>query len=65
MSNGWESQSNEWDGSYLHTTRVAAKRAYLEAGIEKPREQISLMEVHDCFSITELVTMEDILRDFR
>ena len=26
----------------------------------KPREEISLMEVHDCFSITELVTMEDL-----
>ncbi len=25
-----------------------------------PRRQISLMEVHDCFSITELVTMEDL-----
>jgi len=31
-----------------------------EAGISRPREQLSLMEVHDCFSITELVTMEDL-----
>ncbi|MDT4825268.1 AcCoA-C-Actrans: acetyl-CoA C-acyltransferase [compost metagenome] len=60
VSNGWEIQSNGWDGSYVHTARIAAKKAYAEAGISRPREQISLTEVHDCFSITELVTMEDL-----
>ena len=55
-SNGWEMQGTGWDGSYFHTTRIAAQRAYAEAGVTKPREQISLTEVHDCFSITELVT---------
>jgi acetyl-CoA C-acetyltransferase len=60
VSNGWEMQSNEWDGSYIHTTRIAAKRAYAEAGITNPRNDISMTEVHDCFSITELVTMEDL-----
>ncbi len=59
-SNGWEMQDIGWDGSYLHTTRIAAKRAYEEAGIDDPASQISLTEVHDCFSITELVTMEDL-----
>lgn len=60
VSNGWELQGAGWDGSCFHTTRIAAKRAYAEAGIETPREQLSLTEVHDCFSITELVTMEDL-----
>ncbi|MDR6575909.1 acetyl-CoA acetyltransferase [Pseudomonas extremaustralis] len=60
VSNGWEMQGNGWDGSYVHTTRIAARKAYAEAGITRPREQISLTEVHDCFSITELVTMEDL-----
>jgi acetyl-CoA C-acetyltransferase len=60
VSNGWEMHSNEWDGSYVHTARIAARRAYAEAGITGPREQISMTEVHDCFSITELVTMEDL-----
>jgi acetyl-CoA C-acetyltransferase len=60
VSNGWELQGAGWDGSYFHTTRVAAKKAYAEAGITNPRRQISLTEVHDCFSITELVTMEDL-----
>lgn len=46
--------------SYVHTARIAARKAYAEAGITRPRDQISMTEVHDCFSITELVTMEDL-----
>jgi acetyl-CoA C-acetyltransferase len=60
VSNGWESQGAGWSGSYFHTTRIAASRAYQEAGITKPREEIGLLEVHDCFSVTEVVTMEDL-----
>lgn len=59
-SSGRETQTVEWDGSYVATTRKAAGRAYKEAGITDPKRQISLSEVHDCFSITELVTMEDL-----
>lgn len=59
-SNGWEMHSSQWDGSYFHTARIAAKRAYEEAGIRHPRAEVSMLEVHDCFSITELVTMEDL-----
>ncbi len=57
---GVESTTQAWDGSYVRTTRMAAARAYEEAGITNPRTQLSMMEVHDCFSITELVTMEDL-----
>ena len=60
VSNGLESHHNTWDGSYFHTVRIAAKKAYAEAGITNPREEVSMMEVHDCFSVTELVTMEDL-----
>ena len=60
VSNGQEASHNSWDGSYFLTTRKAAERAYKEAGITRPREQISMFECHDCFSITELVTMEDL-----
>ena len=60
VSNGLEAQHNSWDGSYFATTRIASTRAYAEAGITMPREQINLIEAHDCFSITELVTMEDL-----
>jgi acetyl-CoA C-acetyltransferase len=34
--------------------------AYAEAGIADPRTEISLAEVHDCFTPTELVLMEDL-----
>ena len=50
----------KWDGSYVETATRCAARAYKEAGINNPREEISMMEVHDCFSITELVTYEDL-----
>ena len=59
-SNGWESQFGEWDGAYVRNTRAAAQRAYAEAGITDPRAALGLTEVHDCFSVTELVTMEDL-----
>lgn len=60
VSNGQEASHNSWDGSHFVTTRTASKRAYTEAGIDDPRKELSLIEVHDCFSITELVTMEDL-----
>jgi len=60
VSNGVEAQHNSWDGSYFATTRIASTKAYQEAGISDPRKELSMIEVHDCFSITELVTMEDL-----
>lgn len=60
VSNGTEASHNSWDGSHVKTTRIASKKAYEEAGIKNPREELSMTEVHDCFSITELVTMEDL-----
>jgi acetyl-CoA C-acetyltransferase len=59
-SNGWESQFGAWDGSYVRNTREASRRAYAEAGLSNPRGDLDLAEVHDCFSVTELVTMEDL-----
>ena len=59
-SSGREQSTNQWDGSYVRTTRDAARAAYQEAGIKNPRKELSAIEVHDCFSITELVTMEDL-----
>jgi acetyl-CoA C-acetyltransferase len=40
--------------------REAARQAYEQAGIKDPRKEISLAEVHDCFSITELINYEDL-----
>jgi acetyl-CoA C-acetyltransferase len=60
LSNGYEAAYRGWDGSYFHTARIVAKRAYAEAGIKNPRAELSMIEAHDCFSVTELVTMEDL-----
>jgi acetyl-CoA C-acetyltransferase len=60
VSNGSEAHYKDWDGSYVVNTRKAAARAYKEAGIANPRDELSLIEVHDCFSVTELITMEDL-----
>jgi len=59
-SNGVEMGHRSWDGTHTLTTPLAARRAYAEAGLTDPRGQIDLIEVHDCFSITELVLMEDL-----
>jgi acetyl-CoA C-acetyltransferase len=59
-SSGRESGTAEWDGSCVPNTRLAAQAAYREAGIRDPAEEITQIEVHDCFSITELVTLEDL-----
>ncbi len=56
-----EYRYHKWDGTHVETTVRAATRAYKEAGIKNPREELSLIEVHDCFSITELVIYEDLL----
>jgi acetyl-CoA C-acetyltransferase len=60
LSSGEEMGFNDWDGDHFMTTSKASTMAYKEAGIADPRKEISMMEVHDCFSITELVTMEDL-----
>ncbi len=60
-SNGVEMSHDSWDGSHTLTTAKAAARAYSEAGIQNPLRELDLIEVHDCFSVTELVLMEDLM----
>jgi len=60
VSNGEESSFSSWDGAHIATARTAGARAYASAGVTAPRQQIQMAEVHDCFSITETVLMEDL-----
>jgi acetyl-CoA C-acetyltransferase len=60
MSSGEEQAFGAWQGTSIETTTRAGVRAYAEAGIKNPREELSMIELHDCFSITELVTYEDL-----
>src|SRR3954464_4651327 len=52
------------DPSYDYTsfTEVvrSAEDAYQQAGIDDPRAELAMAEVHDCFTPTELVLMEDL-----
>lgn len=42
----------------IYATKIAAEKAFREARIKK--EQIDIAEVHDCFSIAEILAMEDL-----
>lgn len=48
----------DWLG--FEATRTAASQAYEQAGIKNPRQEIDIAEVHDCFTITELILYEDL-----
>lgn len=50
------------DYDYTTFTEVVrcAEDAYGQAGVKDPRSEISMAEVHDCFTPTELVLMEDL-----
>ena len=52
------------DPGYDFTTfpevAASAQDAYAQAGITDPRAELALAEVHDCFTPTELVLMEDL-----
>ncbi len=37
-----------------------AERVYKQAGITEPFRQFDLMQVHDCFTLTEMLTYEDL-----
>lgn len=41
-------------------TQAAARDIYKQAGITEPMKQIHLAQVHDCFTMTELLTYEDL-----
>jgi acetyl-CoA C-acetyltransferase len=60
LSSGEELMYTKWDGAHVESGYRAGKLAYKEAGVKDPRKEISMAEVHDCFSITEAVTMEDL-----
>jgi acetyl-CoA C-acetyltransferase len=49
-----------YDYTHFPECAVAAADAYAQAGITDPRGQLAMAEVHDCFTPTELVLMEDL-----
>lgn len=51
---------NNYSFIEFKATQKAAKIAYEQAGIKDPLKEIDLAEVHDCFTITEIVNYEDL-----
>ncbi len=44
----------------FESTRSAAASAYRQAGVIRPFDEIDVVELHDCFTITEVVNYEDL-----
>ena len=49
-----------FDFTTLPECAASAADAYAQAGITDPRAELAMAEVHDCFTPTELVLMEDL-----
>jgi acetyl-CoA C-acetyltransferase len=50
----------DYDYTTLTESKWAADDAYSQAGVTDPKTEIAMAEVHDCFTPTELVLMEDL-----
>lgn len=57
---GHSEKHQSYDFTTAWETYYAGLAVYKEAGITNPRQQISLAEVHDCFTPTELIIYEDL-----
>src|SRR6266699_4637169 len=50
----------DYDYTTFNEVVASAADAYRQAGITDPRAELAMAEVHDCFTPTELVLMEDL-----
>ncbi|MBI2369876.1 MAG: acetyl-CoA acetyltransferase [Deltaproteobacteria bacterium] len=62
VSTGWDLPFFDARHDFLgfRAAQVAARHAYEDTGVRDPLREIDLAEVHDCFSIVELLTYEDL-----
>ena len=62
LAAGYAAGQNDdtYDYTTFPETAKCAEDAYAQAGITDPRSQLALAEVHDCFTPTEIVLMEDL-----
>lgn len=58
MGPGLGKEDMDYKYDFLPETTYAAKFAYEAAGIKNPRKELSLAQVHDCFTIAELMEYE-------
>jgi acetyl-CoA C-acetyltransferase len=57
---GRDPMVEDYDFAHVEENVRAAQLAYAEAGIRNPRAELSMAEVHDCFTIHELSIYEDL-----
>jgi acetyl-CoA C-acetyltransferase len=50
----------DYDYTHFPEVEVSVQDAYAQAGITDPRHELAMAEVHDCFTPTELILMEDL-----
>ena len=59
-SPGWGKENEDYDFTWWDATEIASRQAYVEAGIKDPRKELDMVELHDCFSIAELIASESL-----
>ena len=50
----------DYDFVHIEENVLASRKAYEEAGVKNARKEISIAEVHDCFTIHEMILYEDL-----
>jgi acetyl-CoA C-acetyltransferase len=50
----------DYDFLHIEENVRCAQRAYADVGIKDPRKELSIAEVHDCFTIHEMIVYEDL-----
>jgi len=50
----------DYDFVHIEENIIGSQQAYAAAGVKDPRKEISIAEVHDCFSIHEMIVYEDL-----
>lgn len=60
MGSGTSNLSKRDDFLHLEAAVRAARRAYAQAGVLDPRRTFDVAEVHDCFTIAEILAYEDL-----
>lgn len=60
-ASGYGMLHSGYDYTSVQESYWAAVQAYKAAGITDPSKQLSLVELHDCFTITEIVLYEDLM----
>jgi len=57
---GWGKEDTRYDFTHWEETEHAARMAYEMAGIKDPRKELDMVELHDCFSISEAIAIESL-----